>query len=141
MPVTLSLEELRGWIRLSLEPGLGPAQARNLLAAIGLPQQIYDLSAGSLGKFVPTDLARQLARAPTEELQAAIARVLDWLPQPGHHLLTLADPAYPRALLDIHDPPLLLYINGNPDYLSRPIISIVGARSASAGGTDNARAL
>src|SRR3546814_3488903 len=93
MPVTLSLEELRGWIRLSLEPGLGPAQARNLLAAIGLPQQIYDLSAGSLGKFVPTDLARQLARAPTEELQAAIARVLDWLPQPGHHLLTLADPA------------------------------------------------
>src|SRR3546814_1640407 len=84
MPVTLSLEELRGWIRLSLEPGLGPAQARNLLAAIGLPQQIYDLSAGSLGKFVPTDLARQLARAPTEELQAAIARVLDWLRSEEH---------------------------------------------------------
>src|SRR3546814_17603038 len=89
------------------------------------------------GKFVPTDLARQLARAPTEELQAAIARVLDWLPKPGHHLLPLADPAYPRALLDLHDPPTLLYINGYPHTLSRSIISIVGARSDSAAATDN----
>src|SRR5690606_30583779 len=60
--------------------------------------------------------------------------------EPRHHLLTLADPAYPRTLLDIHDPPLLLYVNGDPAFLSRPSIAIVGARSASAGGMDNARA-
>ncbi|MGB3290242.1 MAG: DNA-processing protein DprA [Burkholderiaceae bacterium] len=140
MPLTLPSEELHAWIRLSLEPGLGPAQARNLLAAIGLPQQVYALSAGSLGKFLPADLARQLAREPDEATQTAIARAATWLEQPGHHLLTLADPAYPRALLDIHDPPLLLYVNGNPALLSRPAISIVGARSATPGGMDNARA-
>jgi DNA processing protein len=140
MPLTLPSEELRAWIRLSLEPGLGPAQARMLLAAIGLPQQVYELSAGSLAKFLPTELARQLARPPEEEVQTAITRTLAWLEQAGHHMLTLADPAYPKALLDIHDPPLLLYVNGNPDYLARPAISIVGARSASAGGMDNAQA-
>lgn len=140
MPVILPSEELRAWLRLSLEPGLGPAQARNLLAAIGLPQQIYGLSAGSLGKLLPMNLAQQLARQPDEAVQAAIDRTVAWLEPAGHHLLTLADPAYPQALLDIHDPPLLLYVNGNPDCLARPAISIVGARSASAGGMDNARA-
>jgi DNA processing protein len=140
MPVTLPLEELRAWIRLSIEPGLGPAQARNLLAAIGLPQQIYSLSAGSLAKLLPATLAQQLARPAGEEVETAIARTLSWLEQAGHHLLTLADPAYPQPLLDIHDPPLLLYVNGNPDHLARPAISVVGARSASAGGMDNARA-
>src|SRR3546814_17965716 len=86
------------------------------------------------------ELAQQLARQPDEEVQTAINRTVAWLEPAGHHLLTLADPAYPQALLDIHDPPLLLYVNGNPDCLARPAISIVGARSASAGGMDNARA-
>ena len=140
MPHTLPIEELRSWIRLSLEPGLGPAQARNLLAAIGLPQEIYALSAASLAKFVPYDLARQIKQAPTDQILASIENTLAWLEQAQHHLLTLADPSYPRALLDIHDPPLLLYVNGDLAHLSRPAISIVGARNATPGGSDNASA-
>ncbi|MGB6103423.1 MAG: DNA-processing protein DprA [Pusillimonas sp.] len=140
MPLTLPKEELSSWIRLSLEPGLGPAQARNLLATLSLPQDIYAASAGSLARLLPSHLVQQLKQAPGDEIQNTIAKTLEWLEQPQHHLLTLADPAYPRALLDTHDPPLLLYANGNPGHLSRPAISIVGARSASAGGMDNARA-
>lgn len=140
MHLTLSTEELSAWVRLSLEPGLGPAQARSLLAAIGLPQDIYAMSATGLGKFLPDDLARQLKQAPSNEVQEAIHNTLLWLEHPNHYLLTLADPGYPRALLDTHDPPILLYANGNLNLLAKPIISIVGARSASAGGTDNARA-
>jgi len=139
MPIALPLEELRSWIRLSLEPGLGPAQARNLLAAAGLPHAIYASSAGALGKLLPAHLAGQLKREPDEALQRAIDGAVKWLEHPGHHLLTLADPAYPPSLLDTHDPPLLLYVNGDPAYLSRPLISVVGARSATAGGMDNAR--
>lgn len=140
MHLNLSTEELGAWVRLSLEPGLGPAQARSLLAAIGLPQDIYAMSTAGLGKFLPGDVARQLKQAPSDEMQEAIHNTLQWLEHPSHHLLTLADPAYPRALLDTHDPPILLYANGNLGLLSRPIISIVGARSATVGGTDNARA-
>ncbi len=140
MHPTLSTEELSAWIRLSLEPGLGPAQARSLLAAIGLPQDIYALSAASLSKFVPHDMARQLQGDASDDIQQAIQNTLAWREHANHHILTLADPSYPHALLDIHDPPLLLYVNGRLDTLSKPIISIVGARNASAGGTDNARA-
>lgn len=140
MHPTLSTEELGAWIRLSLEPGLGPAQARALLAAVGLPQDIYALPAASLSKFLPAEMARQLRNDTSAEIQQAIQNTLAWREQPNHHILTLADPSYPRSLLDIHDPPLLLYVNGNLAKLEQPIISIVGARNASAGGADNARA-
>ncbi len=140
MPLTLAKEELGSWIRLSLEPGLGPALARNLLAALGLPQDIYAASAGNLARLLPSQLVQQIRQAPGNEILEAIAKTLEWLDHPQHHLLTLADSSYPRALLDIHDPPLLLYANGNLDLLNRPAISIVGARNASAAGLDNAHA-
>src|SRR3546814_6553033 len=63
--------ELRAWIRLSQEPGLGPAQARGLLAAVGLPHDIFALSASSLAKFVPHDLARQLSLPAHENTELA----------------------------------------------------------------------
>ena len=140
MHPSLSTEELSAWIRLSLEPGLGPAQARTLLAAIGLPQDIYALSTASLSKFVHHDTARQLRSDAGDDIRQSIKNTLAWREQDHHHILTLADPSYPPALLDIHDPPLLLYANGRLDMLRKPILSVVGARNASAGGVDNARA-
>lgn len=140
MPVTSTNEELRAWLRLSLERGLGPAQARTLLAAIGLPQDIYAMSVQSLAKHIPVELARQLRESTTAETQERIDRTLQWLQQPQHHLLTLADPGYPRALLDTYDPPLLLYANGDVSLLSNPCLGIVGSRSATQGGISNASA-
>ncbi|NYT82297.1 DNA-protecting protein DprA [Alcaligenaceae bacterium] len=140
MPLTLPTDELSSWIRLSLEPGLGPAQARGLLAVAGLPQDVYASSISQLTKLLPPPLAQQLNAAPTEDVRGAIDAALKWLDHPQHHILTLADPGYPRSLLDIHDPPLLLYVNGAVSLLSRPGIAIVGARSATVAGTDNARA-
>ncbi|NYT64587.1 DNA-protecting protein DprA [Alcaligenaceae bacterium] len=140
MSTRLPTEEVTAWIRLSLEPDLGPALARKLLAAVGLPQDIYALSTSALQKYLPSDLARQLRAAPTAQIQDTIASTLEWLQNPRHHLLTLADPAYPATLLDIHDPPLVLYANGNLTALQRPALAVVGARSATPAGTDNAQA-
>lgn len=140
MHTSPSIDELAGWLRLTLEPGLGPVQARLLLAGIGLPDTIYDASAATLAKHMPRELATQLRQPPPADTQALIERTLEWLAKPGHHLLTLADPAYPAALLDTHDPPLVLYVNGRPELLQQPIISIVGARNATPAGRDNAQA-
>lgn len=140
MSFSLPSEELSAWIRLTLEPGLGPAQARLLLAGIGLPQDIYALPSASLAKILPQDLARQLSRPASPQIEETIARTLKWLDEPGHHLVTLADPGYPQALLDIHDPPLALYVNGRVELFNRPALAIVGARNATAGGLDNAAA-
>jgi len=133
-------EELSAWLRLAQEPGLSPAQARHLLAAAGLPQQVYDLSVAALRRIVPDALAVQLRRPPNDALAERIAASLQWLQAPGRRVLTLADPDYPQRLLDLADPPLLLYVHGNPALLNRPAIGIVGARNATADGVDNAQA-
>lgn len=131
-------EELRAWLRLSLEPELTPAQARQLLAACGLPPQIYQSSVQTLSRHIPGELAVQLSQEPLTELQAHIDQAVEWLKQAGHHIVTLADPAYPAALLDLHDAPLLLYANGNLDVLEHPGLAIVGARNATQSGQETA---
>ncbi|MYN13006.1 DNA-protecting protein DprA [Pusillimonas sp. TS35] len=140
MPSSLSQTELSAWLRLSMEPGLSSADARRLLAVFGLPQEIYGASMGALARVVPAELVAQMRGEPPELAARSIERALVWADEPGHHVLTLADAAYPPALLDTHDPPVLLYVNGDASLLSRPSIAVVGARSATPGGLDNARA-
>lgn len=140
MPLTHSVAELSAWLRLSLEPGLTPSVRYPLLSALGLPEQIYALSASALARYVPQQLASQLAASAPDDIQAQIDRTLEWVEQPGRHIVTLADPTYPQSLLTIADPPVVLYINGNPARLAQPALAVVGARSATPGGCENAHA-
>ena len=130
-------DDLEHWLRLGAVSGLGAAQQRSLLAAFGLPQQIFHASRGTLAAVVGATLADALLAAPPREL---IERGLAWAAEPGNHLLTLADQAYPRTLLDIADPPVLLYVKGNPALLQGPALAVIGARSATAQGEANAAA-
>lgn len=133
-------EELSGWLRLTLEPGLNRAAIRHLLAELGLPQQILACSPAALSRHLSHDLAARLLAPASTEVQAGMDAALALLSRPGHHLITLADPHYPPALLDSSDPPVLLYVRGDPRQLQRPAVAIVGARNATEGGKDNARA-
>jgi DNA processing protein len=68
----------------------------------------------------------------------AVARALDWAGADAHYVITLADETYPRALLEIADPPVVLYAHGRLELLQRPALAIVGSRNASAQGESNA---
>jgi DNA processing protein len=54
--------------------------------------------------------------------------------------VTFADDAYPRLLLEIADPPPLLYVKGRPALLDRPSLAVVGSRNATQQGRSNAEA-
>ncbi|MFY2608684.1 DNA-processing protein DprA [Achromobacter ruhlandii] len=140
MPLTHTAAELSAWLRLSLEPGIGSATACTLLGALGLPEQIYAQRATALARQLPEPLARQLAAPMPADMAAQVDRALQWVEAPGHHILTLSDPEYPQSLLTIADPPILLYVNGDPAYLQGPALAVVGARNATPGGQENARA-
>jgi DNA processing protein len=71
---------------------------------------------------------------------ALLAETLAWLDQPGNSLLTLGDPDYPKPLLEIADPPALLYCKGRRDLLGRPGLGIVGSRNATPQGLRDAEA-
>jgi len=135
-----SQEELLGWLRLSLQPGLGRAAARQLLAEFGLPQHVLNASSSALARHLPRDVVAGLLAPPSAEMQSTIDATLQLLALPGHHLITLADPIYPASLLDSADPPLMLFVRGDPGLLPQPSVAIVGARSATEAGKDNARA-
>lgn len=140
MPTSSRCNTLSTWIRLSLEPELKPATLRKLLAHAGCADRIYALSHDSLSALAGAKLAAQMRAPAPPELASAIEATLAWAADPEHHLITLDDAAYPALLLEIHDPPPLLYVVGDPACLSRPAVAIVGARNATPGGLDNARA-
>ena len=53
-------------------------------------------------------------------------------------LVSRNDPEYPRTLLQIYDPPVLLYVRGDVKVLNEPSISIVGTRRPTLYGTQMA---
>jgi DNA processing protein len=122
---------LRGWLRLTLIPGVGGESRRQLLKAFGLPDAIFSAGASALRAAVGATLAeRLLAHDCEREIDAA----LEWAAQPNNHILTLADGAYPPALLTAGDPPVLTFAKGRVELLSRPALAIVGSRNATKSG-------
>ena len=75
-----------------------------------------------------------LARDPAD------ARSRDWLAAPGHHLVGWHQPDYPALLRSAPAPPLALFVDGDPALLWHPSVAVVGSRSPTAGGRDNAAA-
>ncbi len=59
----------------------------------------------------------------------------------GAVMLCIGDPAYPRQLIDLPDAPPILWALGDLSLLTRPMISLVGARNASSLGLRMARKL
>lgn len=64
----------------------------------------------------------------------------EWLTDPANRVITLADDAYPKALLEIPDPPPFLYLKGRVDFLSQRALAVVGSRNATPQGVATAEA-
>ncbi|MBI3147873.1 MAG: DNA-protecting protein DprA [Betaproteobacteria bacterium] len=124
------------WARLLLTPGVGPRTAHALLRAFGSAETVLDASQASLSPIVGEELARALSEGPNAAL---LDHTLAWIDASGHHFLTWDDGQYPRALLQLPDPPPCLFYLGRPELLARPALAIVGSRNATAQGLENAR--
>ena len=126
---------LASWLQLTLTPGLGAASLRAMLKQFGLPQAILQRKRSELAAFAS---AEALAALDSSAVREAVTRSLEWALAPGRAIITLADEGYPRSLLEIADPPALLYAAGRVELASRPALAVVGSRNASAQGERNA---
>ena len=138
--------ELAGWLRLSLTPGIGDGAARRLLAAFGLPEGVFAQPDAALRQVVTPVQAEALHQVPNG-LQALIDQTWQWLQAAGdngvtHRLVTLGDAGYPASLLEMTDPPLMLYVLGASDFNLTQLqnsIAVVGSRNPTPQGATNAR--
>jgi DNA processing protein len=132
-------DELAAWLRLTETPGVGPATCRTLLAAFGLPDAIFDVSHRQLCDIVSPAIASALCAPLSASISELIEKTRAWVTESGNHVITMADHRYPSSLLEITDPPPLLYVKGRPELLVRPALAIVGSRNATAQGVIDAR--
>jgi DNA processing protein len=139
----MDIDELSGWLRLANANGLSPIALRALLAAFGSPQRVLAQSFGALSDVAGDKAARAVQAPPSHSelgsFEECLARTADWAEAPGNAIVTLADSAYPAALFTMPDPPPLLYIKGRLDLLQSRAVAIVGSRSASPQGIEDAR--
>ncbi len=123
------------WLALNQIQGLGNAGICQLLAKFGSPEGIFSASISQLREVVDDEFARKINQGVDIEI---IQPTLDWLKKDNAHIVTLADSTYPQKLLQISNPPAILYAIGHLKWLNHPAIAMVGSRSATPQGEKNA---
>ena len=137
----MDTSELRAWLRLLRTDGVGSESARRLLACFGSASAVFAQPYTALCQVVSARQALALSQEPPE-LAAQLALTQHWLDRsPHHHIWTLGDAAYPAALLDLPDPPLMLYAQGRAHAWHAPLpsVAIVGSRNPTHQGEQTAR--
>ena len=133
-------ERRLGWLALALTPGLGPTRIGRIVEKLeGRAEEIFELPLTGLeGLKMPAKSAQFLAdgrgRAAAEKEWQAVESA-------GAMILTAGDEAYPQRLLEIYDPPAVLWVRGRLELLDRPGIAIVGTRSPTPYGSGMAEML
>jgi DNA processing protein len=138
----MDVDELSAWLRLLETPKVGRESARKLLSSFGSPDAVLRASAAARCEVVSSSIAQALAAKP-DTLDALVRATTTWLANSTadspRAIIALGDPRYPAQLLNSADPPLLLYTQGQTEWLSAPSVAVVGSRNPTPQGIDNAR--
>ena len=143
----MDVGEIQAWLRLLLTPGVGNESARKLLAAFGSAPAIFEQSAAVLRELGSERLAHAIQAEP-EDLTRQLASTVDWLAAGEDRcVVSLGNAHYPAALLNITDPPLLLFMlgslvpkaNASVSLGALNCLAIVGSRNPTPQGEVNAR--
>lgn len=118
--------------------GMGPKRLRRLLDVFETPQAALQAPASEWIRLgLPATLAHQRPRGQPDQVEA----MLSWLDASGqHHLVLAGEASYPPQLADLPDAPAALFGVGDIRLLNEPQLAIVGARTPTSGGVNNARA-
>lgn len=107
-----------------------------LLERFGSIQSILSASHSDLTRAGLNDaIARELL---DNEQTDSVNKCLDWSSQTDQHILTIDSSDYPTKLKESTRPPAVLFVRGNLSALHDPQLAMVGSRSPSKYGADNA---
>jgi DNA processing protein len=127
------------WLALALTQGLGPSRIRKLVEHFGSAERVLQASLTELeASGMRAVSAQSLATGKSLALaQDELAKAV----QSNARIIALSDPEYPPRLKEIYDPPVILFVKGSVELLSRPGIAMVGTRHPTPYGSGMAERL
>jgi DNA processing protein len=132
-------EKRLAWLALALTPRMGPTRCGRAVRALGAAERLFSASLTELeGAGLPPEAAQFVfdGRARTTAIDEAAKTA-----EQGADYLTPDDEDYPDGLLEIYDPPTILWMRGNRKLLNKPGIGVVGTRHPSPYGSGMAEML
>lgn len=127
-----SYGSLRDWLALSRAPQ-PHIRLYNIVTTLGSIANVFTANSTVLRQHgaTPKQIA-YLRKPPWSNIDAALEHIY----QHNWHVLTLQSPNYPTLLKQITDPPIVLFVDGDPALLSQPQMAIVGSRNPSVDGIE-----
>jgi DNA processing protein len=125
-------ENQRYWLALRLIENIGNVGLKNLIQVFGSAQAVFNASETNLARVaqITGKTARRIKKF--HEWQA-VDKEIELADKFNVSIVTLKDSSYPKALLNIYDPPPLLYVKGN--LIKEDVnVAVIGSRMASAYG-------
>ena len=128
-----------GWMALTLTPEMGPTRIAKAMMRLGAAERVFEASLTELeGAGLPARAAQFVFEGRAHEAAEHEAKRVA---EAGGCFLTREDAAYPGRLLEIYDPPTVLWIRGDASLLTRAGIAVVGTRQPSPYGSGMAEML
>lgn len=133
-------DELGPWLALFCAPHLSLRLTHKLLQFFETPARILSATEQSLRdlRVKPQALSALIdyqRDQANSEIAIAVAKSLSWQSsEADHHIIYWTHPDYPERLREISQPPLILFVAGNPKLLNQPQLAFVGSRNPSIDG-------
>jgi DNA processing protein len=136
----MELDSSLSWLALALTPGLASRLSGRLLKEFGSPEEVFRAPLPRLERCkLPAAVAQAVFKK--QAFKRAEKELVSIRGIENCRLVSWTEPEYPQTLLQIYDPPVLLYVRGDLQVLNQPSISIVGTRRPTLYGTQMAERL
>jgi len=132
---TIGTEQIRQWLALHHAPGLGPITFLSIAEQQIDPLQLVASQQKLAAKLNLGEKVQQSLKNPDWK---PIEADLNWASQTDCHIIPIVSSWYPKLLREIADPPILLYVQGDPELLHFPQVAMVGSRNPSDYGQEAA---
>jgi len=136
----MQLDASFSWLALALTPGLASRLSARVLRKFGSPDAVFRASLPEIEScHVPAPVAQAIVKKESfkraEKELGGVRKIANC------SLLNWTEPEYPQNLLQIYDPPVMLYVRGDHQVLNLPSLGIVGTRRPTLYGTQMAQRL
>ncbi|MEX2321991.1 MAG: DNA-processing protein DprA [Saccharospirillum sp.] len=136
------MDERLHWLCWVLTPGFGLKRCHQLLDVVDDPRDLFRYAQRwPLPPAIKQTLSDIHRLGEQHPVYRRALEQLRWQEQEDCHLVSLQCPAYPQLLTHIEDPPLMLWVRGNPNLLGQNQVGVVGSRNASLSARKHAQSL